>query len=338
MAETCPDREKAFGPGTQGTVLGVRFDSKTMTWSWSKEKAERAVKVIDEFLLRRVCKLKDVQILHGKLSDFAQMCQFMLGFRYHLVSLLASFGTDEKIRKFVGSALKTDLWIWKKCILASTEGLPIPEPWCGPPVTAKTFVSDAAGSGSGSAGSARIMPGDRGVASIGFDKKIFFCGGTKWPLSLLTRAKDEKGVLMGSKSTMLEGVGLLIPFLTVPWSVKNTYVRLFVDNINLIYGWEKRYVKNDQHASLLIRCLHVLEAQLECRIYVEHVRRMSTDMATLADHLSRSETTTEKDLVAIRHVPWNTLEGPLVEWLADPVLDWQLPNKLSQWLSTRHAA
>jgi hypothetical protein len=64
---------------------------------------------------------------------------------------------------------------------------------------------------------------------------------------------------------------------------------------------------------------------------VEHVKRMSTNMATLADHLSRSETTTEKDLKATGHVPWNALEGPLVEWLADLVLDWQLPNKLSQW-------
>ena len=33
MAEECSLREKAFGPGTSGTVLGVKFDSTTMTWS-----------------------------------------------------------------------------------------------------------------------------------------------------------------------------------------------------------------------------------------------------------------------------------------------------------------
>jgi hypothetical protein len=53
---------------------------------------------------------------------------------------------------------------------------------------------------------------DRGVASIGFGKEIYSCGGTKGPMSLLTRAKDKRGVLLGSKSTMLEGVGPLIPF------------------------------------------------------------------------------------------------------------------------------
>jgi hypothetical protein len=332
----CPNREKAFGPGTSGTVLGVKFDSGNLQWSWSQEKVDRAIRVIDEFLLKTFCKLKDVQILHGKLNDFAQMHVFMNGFRFHIVQLLANFGEDEKIRKLVGSALKNDLWVWKKCIAAAVRGFPIPEPWGRPPVTAKKFVSDAAGAAFSESGSEnRTVAGDRGVASIGFAKKIFFCGGTKWPFSLLTRARDEKGALLGRKSATLECVGLLIPFLTDPESVKNSYVLLYVDNISLIYGWEKRYVKNDQHASLLVRCLHVIEAFLECRIFVEHVRRMSTDVATLADHLSRESTTTAEDLARIRHLNWHELEGPLKEWLSDPVLDWRLPHRLVTWLGTR---
>jgi hypothetical protein len=338
LAEMCPDREKAFGPGTCGTVLGVRFDSENLQWSWSQEKVDRAIRVIDDFLLKTFCKLKEVQVLHGKLNDFAQMHVFMNGFRFHIVQLLANFGDDEKTRKLVGSALKNDLWIWKKCINTAVRGFPIPEPWCRPPITARKFVSDAAGAAFAEAGNEnRTKAGDRGVASIGFGKKIFFCGGTKWPFSLLTRARDEKGALLGRKSATLECVGLLIPFLTDPKSVKNCYVLLHVDNISLIYGWEKRYVKNDQHASLLVRCLHVIEAFLECRIFVEHVKRMSTDMAVLADHLSRESTTTAADLACIQHLHWHELEGPLKDWLSNPVLDWQLPRKLVTWLGTRFA-
>jgi hypothetical protein len=122
LAEVCPDREKAFGPGTSGTVLGVKFDSENLQWSWSQEKVDQAIRVIDDFLLKTFCKLKDVQILHGKLNDFAQMHVFMNGFRYHIVQLLAKFGEDEKIRKLVGSALKSDLWVWKKCI--NTDVIP----------------------------------------------------------------------------------------------------------------------------------------------------------------------------------------------------------------------
>jgi hypothetical protein len=51
----CPDREKAFSPGTCGTVLGVKFDSENLQWSWSQEKVDRAIRVIDIFLLKTLC-------------------------------------------------------------------------------------------------------------------------------------------------------------------------------------------------------------------------------------------------------------------------------------------
>jgi hypothetical protein len=64
---------------------------------------------------------------------------------------------------------------------------------------------------------------------------------------------------------------------------------------------------------------------------------MSNPMAVLADHLSRNSTMTEADLKSISHVPWHELQGPLKDWLEDPVLDWGLPNRLVTWLATRAA-
>jgi len=40
LAPDCEKHEKAFGPSTYGTVLGVQFDSETMEWSLSKEKEQ----------------------------------------------------------------------------------------------------------------------------------------------------------------------------------------------------------------------------------------------------------------------------------------------------------
>ncbi len=101
-----------------------------------------------------------------------------------------------------------------------------------------------------------------------------------------------------------------------------------MDNLSVVYGWHKRYCKNDAETSLLIRVLHVLEAYLHCKIYVTHVRRMSTDMAALANSLSRESTTQAKTLVALDGVhveyPW----GNLGNWLENPVLDWTLPLKI----------
>jgi hypothetical protein len=341
LADLCDVREKAFGPGTTRTVLGAVFDSKTLSWSWTTEKVDRVLDIIDVFLSKRSCTLKEAQKLHGKLSDFSQMCTFMTGYRYHVVKLLGAFENCETVRKLVTQSLKRDLWIWKKCIATAINGFLIPEPMSAAPVIAKTFISDAAGSAMAFKNGIWenvTCPHDRGVASVGFTADgLNFAGGLKWPFALLTRAKDENGNWMGSKSTMLECVGLLIPFLTVPKNVMNQYILLYVNNINLVYGWEKRHCKNDQHASILLRCLHVLEARLECRIYVQHARRMFSPMAVLVDRLSRSATTTELELDQIKHLRWHVPGGPLTTWLEDPVLDWDLPSKLVMWVEQKLA-
>jgi hypothetical protein len=100
---------------------------------------------------------------------------------------------------------------------------------------------------------------------------------------------------MGAKSGTLEMVGLLLPFLTILQLLRGRHVVLGVDNTSVVYAWPKRYCKNDPETSLLIRTLHVLEAYLCCKIYVTHVKRMSTPMAVLADHLSRESTITPED-------------------------------------------
>ena len=125
LAVDCPLREKSFRIGTTGTVLGIEFDSITLTWKLPIAKVTGLVSIIDSFLVARTCSLKDVQRLHGKLSDYSQMCDFMKGFRFQLSKLLGSFENCEKTRRLVPKFLVEDLHIWKKSILAAKDGLPI---------------------------------------------------------------------------------------------------------------------------------------------------------------------------------------------------------------------
>jgi hypothetical protein len=85
---------------------------------------------------------------------------------------------------------------------------------------------------------------------------------------------------------------------------------------------------------LLIRCLHVLEAYLECKVYVKHLRRMSSPLASLADGLTRRATTTPDLLKMVGDAPWDNLKGPLADWLENPVLDWDLPLKLVNYVKS----
>ena len=243
------------------------------------------------------------------------MCEFMKGFRFNLSKLLGSFDGNENIKKLIPKFLIEDLHIWKKCIFAAKKGLPLSESLCSPPITALKFISDAAGADFiGLTGSAKnlTVPNDRGVASICFQMDTpFFAGGLKWPLALLTKHTDCRNRLWGGKSGTLECVGLLIPFLTDPNSLIEKFIVLYVDNISLIYAWEKKYCKNDEETLILIRCLHILEAFLECRIFVEHVKRRSNKMATLVDNLSRESSTTAEDLEQIQGLQWHSPQGNL---------------------------
>ena len=116
---------------------------------------------------------------------------------------------------------------------------------------------------------------------------------------------------LGREKWNIRMCSLLIPFLTDPKSLMNKFIVLYVDNISLIYAWEKKYCKNDDETSILIRCLHILEAFLECRIFVEHVKRRSNKMATLVDNLSRESSTTAEDLEQIQGLQWHSPQGNL---------------------------
>jgi hypothetical protein len=164
LAELCDVREKAFVPSTCGTVLGTRFDSETLSWSWPQEKIDRVLDVIDVFLTKQSCTLEEAQKLHRKLS----------GFRFHVVKLLGAFENCKNVQKLVTHGLKHDLWVWKKCIAAAVNGFPIPEPIGVAPVVAIRFISDAAGSAMALKNGIWenvTVPNDRGVASVSFDEK-----------------------------------------------------------------------------------------------------------------------------------------------------------------------
>jgi hypothetical protein len=332
LATPCQQKEKAFPPTTSGTVLGTRFDSETLSWSLSAEKAQRVLLLIDSFLLHRTCSLKDIQRLIGKLTDFSQMNIFMKGFKYNLLCLLHKFKGLNKSKKLIPQNVKSDLHIWKQAILSAQKGLPIPGLIEEPPLCHLTFISDAAGAvlkwKNGKCFN-YTTKNSRGAASIGYEgENITFVGLIRWPDSLLTTTKSLNNKLFGSKSTTLETIGILIPFLTISWKLWGCHIILEVDNTAVRFGWQKRYSKNDPETSVLLRALHVIEAFLHCRIYIKHVKRISTPMATLADQLSRDETFSQNCKDKIAHLKILQPTGSITNWLQNPTINWDLSLRL----------
>jgi hypothetical protein len=329
LAKPCPRNEKAFINQTEGRVLGIWFDTKSMTWSYPEDKAIPLAWDIKSILGSRSCRLRHFQKVLGSINDVAQLCPFLKGFRKPANDYMASFLDNTDLILPVPHQVLLDLLVCLKAILAASGGLPIAAKPTAPPSTHRRFTSDAAGAVMGTFQGVRMAvscPSYRGVASVGFgeDGVLQFACRLIWPDHFLNRARDGKGALFGSKSTTLEFIGLLLPFLTIPEQLTGHHVVLQVDNIAALFGWEDKQVKGDIAASILVRALHLIEAYLACRIHVAHLPRMSSDPGELADHLSREETTSKAEDREAKKVEVTLASPSLLTWLEDPKEDWQL--------------
>jgi len=321
LAPDCPENEKAFRNQAEGTVLGIRFNAKTLEWRISQEKAAKVLEDVHLAANAGHLDLKQMEQLHGRLDNFGQMAPFLQAFKRPLNDYLAAFQEDYDIILPVPEEVIEDLRVWAAVAVSATKWQPIERALERPPVDSLTFVSDAAG------GTGHELWA--GVASLGLLENggyWFLCSG-RWPPAILTEY-DDKGAALASKTTMLETVGLLLPFLTAADEVRGRNIVLGVDNMAVYFAWENRSSKGDQLASVLMRALHIVAAYLECRVFVEHVPRCSTPASRLADSLTRASSATADSWNQVRGVRRERIPKELKKWLRAPTVDWQLGLKL----------
>jgi len=321
LAEVDPKKEKAFENSTEGVVLGIHFDSKKMSWKIPENKLKEILNLIFLLYHSPAIHLKTVQQLLGKWESITQLSPFAKGFRWPILNFVKKFCDNEDVMLPIPTNVKDDLRIWYAFAKEAGRGLPIPDPPRDPPMEHFTFISDAAG---------RAPPGSHdktGVASIGVNNDdIWFGIKMSWPPQFTWTVQDNTAVY--------EMVGLLLPMVILYRKLEHRQIVLMVDNEAIVWAWEKRHMKNDVIASILIRCLHLLEAYISCKIHVVHLPRISNDAAKTVDNLSRRSTTTSTDLKVLTHNS-NHLPEPLTKWLHHPSENWSLGTEIVNWMETK---
>jgi hypothetical protein len=279
----------------------------------------------------------EVQKLIGSLNDFGQMNPFLRGFRQPLHLLLTAFNGNEDITIPIPEQVRKDLRVWAAAIHSSTFGSPIP-PRPSPHLpSAISFASDASGAQFNKVNGKFITipyEGERGTVSINTieDDDVWFFAQIIWPRVFLLEHRDNSDHAYGCKSSTLEVIGLILPFLCCPQNLINRQVTLYTDNEALVYGWEKRRVPHDNSASIFIRTLHIISAYLGTSVEIRHLPRMSSPSAILTDALTRSTTTDLIHIQAVKSAPPVQIPPRLTDWLQDPSEDWSLPTDLLQFV------
>ena len=327
LAPDCPNKDKAFRNEKEGKVLGIIFRSSDLSWTYPAEKRLKCLNAIAKLLAGENVDLLFMQKLLGRLSDICQMCPFMRCFKRQIIDFMMYLQSNTDILAPAPESTRSDLLVWAG-MLSLSEWLPVPREPCGPPLRYKLFTADAAGVADG-----KVNDG-AGVGGVGLDEDgvIISCFQVLWDDDMINFKKDSKGARFGSKTSTLEMVGIVLPFLLCPNFLHNQHVVFSTDNIGCYFGWLNMSVSGDITASILVKAVLLMSSFLGTTVHVLHVPRKSSWENIVADKLSREKST---DYAVKRLL--NSF-GPTVvpeffsEWLKDPVEDWSLPMKCLEYV------
>ena len=81
LAPECPKKEKAFKNETVGKVLGIEFDTNTLSWRLPEQKIEKILRVINEINSKDEVGLHEMQVLMGNSNTVSMMSPFLNVFK-----------------------------------------------------------------------------------------------------------------------------------------------------------------------------------------------------------------------------------------------------------------
>jgi hypothetical protein len=317
----CEKFEKAFMNSKFGKVLGIFFDTEAMTWCLPFEKTEKTLAAISIVLKQDDLELKQFQQLMGRLNHVSQFSRFLRGFKFNLNGILGKLQTGESVK--LTQEARKDLFVFANFLLEDCQWHKLDNIHYNPPLAHMLFVSDAAGN------SAESHHGEVGCGNIGFDEDgvIIFAKQLLWPKIFLEK-EDRHGAKFGQKTTTLEFIGILLPFLLIPERLAGKYVVVKVDNIACYFAWVNRHSAGEETASIFVRALHLITEWLKCDVHIEHLPRMSNWEAQVADRISRKSSTSKQDQALLDSFAFPEIPECLSEWMMNPTNDWNLCNRI----------
>jgi hypothetical protein len=224
---------------------------------------------------------------------------------------------------------KDELKVWKNFLLDEHPWFPICHPQHPPPLCTKVFFTDAAGFSAKTSWTGNI---GCGVVGISEEADTILAYQLWWPKPFITKERDRKGSRFGNKTSTLEQIAILLPFLLIPEKLFNQHIIVKTDNIACVFGHENHFMKRDETASIFIKALHLIGAFLGSRIYVEHLPRCSDWGSEKADNLSRERTTGFLETRMLQRWQHLVLPQVLRDWFQNPKEDWEIPNKLLNYV------
>jgi hypothetical protein len=316
--------EKAFSPCTKGVVLGVEYDTVAWTWSIPHEKMCRLLLQIRDISGKSVVPQHEIWSLAGRLLHYAPLVPTG---RFNIDHVIAanSVSEDRNMAVVVSPELVRQLFFWYTLLQVTDNLASIPPPTLRFPVWTRECYTDAAGGSLSGPG--------RGTGIVSHSWWAY----VPWPRKINCGVRAADGKKLSRKLSALELVGPLIWISAGHLWCRNRPTRCWVDNIGSVRIWHKGYSTSCRLCTTLVKAISSVAAGIGCRFTIEKITRCSTPGAIMADSLSKADFNNFRRTALA--ASWPLQVGPswvppaILAWLADPVADEDLGNKILRQLS-----
>ena len=333
-----PERRKAFDGDTSGEVLGIRFDTISFTWHLPHDK----IAILVSSLLRvaspgSTLTLHEVQVLHGRLNNFAQMSPPALLLIAQLIFMLQeimeannSKQANKPSHSFaVHTSLQSDV-ATLAAIIADTicHPLPIAAPPNPPALCAIQVFTDASGH--------LLANPALGIYCPAQFMTPPFIASVPFPQSFLLK-EDLQGKKAFRKTTTLEALGLLTPLCLDPLKFAEREVCVIIDNVATTIALHKGR-SHDAWATTIIRAARVMAAGIGATLVTVWKPRRSCRPTRVADDLTHGLTIelTQSEVLSYLDLGVTAFPMPILHWMAKPGPDKSLGRQCLLWTRTHN--
>ena len=312
------DPDKAFGPRTEGIVLGIDYDSNNMTWHLREDKMARILILIREALEDREVTIRLAKSLVGKLINIRALVK---GSKFHLSQLIQASVKDKDLDKTVklGEWCCSDLYYFFLVLPVFSHRTQLEDPDRKADLhTALHCYSDAAGGSRESLG--------RGVGVVMVPLGI-------WSLVTWGRRINEgwaayDGKSLAHKLSAWELAGPLLGLVISGNKVTGKQVVAWVDNDGSVAMYRKGWTTACDICNTLLVALYQVSTALDCDLYINNIMRCSNKEAEAADALSKMDMKRFRENMHGADLAPQEVPGALLAWLEDPLPDRMLGHKI----------
>ena len=303
--------------------MGILYNTDTWTWSFAQKKANKILAAVDEILNNRSVKKSLLDSLVGRINFYHPIIGPQAKYERGFLIKAANEGTfhDQAIR-CTANMVSQAAW-WRRNVIAALEYSRIPDPGSWEPQDTILIYPDAAGG-------ANLRDG-RGAGVVVEFNNICYWSFLANSEMIMENARAKDGTRLGHKLSFLELIAALLGLTVFPDIIRNRHVTVMTDNIGAVFAYKKGY-STDVYSYTVAKALDVVARGLNCTLVVKKTPRRSSRGEQIADHLSKGEFDTAKELMG----PGHQLRFPpktLVKYMDSPTVTRVLGSAILRELS-----